>query len=194
MDLARLIHVHVDCKLCWMPWQGGTQPKWIYCGVPPDGPCLVAFGPPWCCALLSGKSKVRIRSRNSLTARFVFLICPPLQYKLVHRFLLGALGKRRHFSSGWMCVPARRCETEAFGWFARISIDDNYGQWCWESRRVRRVAVIPAHSLEMQRSQRDVRGFRIETRCGGAQKANGARILTPQNHRIVYMKFEHRPC
>ena len=127
---------------------------------------------------------------NSLTACLCSYL-PPLQYKLV-LFTWGAW-QAETFSSGWMCVPARRCETEAFGWFARISIDDNYGQWCWESRRVRRVAVIPAHSLEMQRSQRDVRGFELNT-CGGAQKANGARILTPQNHRIVYMKFEHRPC
>ena len=33
---------------------------------------------------------------NSLTARLCSYL-PPLQYKLVHRFLLGALGKRRHF-------------------------------------------------------------------------------------------------
>ena len=95
-----------------------------------------------------------IQDRELLDGMFVFLSAPSSVQTGASVFTWGAW-QAKTFSTGWMRVPARRCETEAFGWFARISIDDNYGQWCWESRR---VAVIPAHSLEMQRSQRDVRG------------------------------------
>ena len=68
-----------------------------------------------------------VQDRELLDGMFVFLSAPSSVQTCASLFTWGAW-QAKTFSSGWMCVPARRCETEAFGWFARISIDDNYGQ------------------------------------------------------------------